>query len=885
MNYIKILTVLFLLFSAKNGFSQEKLYFSGAIKDTESKGLEGANIVLYPLDKNKIPRFGISENDGKFIVKIDKNTSYTLNITFIGFEPIKKTLVSISENIFEDFRLNEASNELEEVVIKYTPAINVKKDTTNFRIDGFVNGKERKLGAVLKKLPGVSVNRDGEVFFKNKKVEAVLVENKTFFTGQPKMATKNIPADVVSDIQMIEDYTETPFLKEFKNSDNLIMNIKLKEGKKQFFFGDIETALGYEDKYLFHPSVFKYSPIVVHNFIGDFNNTQSRSFSLQDYLSIEGENSSESIVNTLNSPLAKFLQNDDYYKSNHLFGGYNFQYNPDSKNEFRIFVLGMTDKSLKQDTYDYTYQASRTVENRLVNQKNKNDIFLGKLKYKYTPNIYTVVDFDVSYNKSRLESEGGNSSSYEEEYNEYNTSNKFFNDRFLLNLEVDKWFSNNNVSTAEFNLLVNKESLSNSWESLSNIFSSQIPLETAEVYNVTDDGKRKFTNFNFDLKHHFRPIRSAMISFGFYGKIYKSSLQNISNQITDNSELIKLETFENDFTSFLTEVNNSITSKWYFGSDFIFDFGLVLQNISWKDSQISNINNYNESKFLPIGNIEWNFNEKKSVKLSYNTSTSNPETESRLLGSTITDFNLISTGNPNLIQPVTERLKLSLSLFKAYGLSFYSNIGYRNQKKIISQSFSYDGINGYVEPFQLNKNVNSYDVRLRSIYNRRYWRLSFENSFFKKNGVLVIDDLEQFNNSLNISNTLGITTNFEEAPNIEFDIKNSFLEYDSPLFSNTTISTDIDFSIVYDIKNWKFYFSIFQNFYNNKSLQNRSYINLINTKVFYHKEDSPIELGLDIYNLSNNEYQISNQYNSIYFTENNKRLFPRTIMFNLNYKL
>src|SRR5690606_19614631 len=219
----------------------------------------------------------------------------------------------------------------------------IKKDTTIYQVDAFVNGKERKLGAILKKLPGVSVNRDGEVFFKDKKVEAVLVENKTFFTGQPKMATKNIPANVVSEVQMIEDYSETPFLKEFENSDNLVMNIKLKEGKKNFLFGDIESGLGYKDRYRFHPSVFKYSPTTVHNFIGDMNNTPSRSFTLSDYISMEGDKDVHGILDAYNSPLGKFLQNTDYYKNNHYFGGYNFQYNPDKVNELRIFALGMLD--------------------------------------------------------------------------------------------------------------------------------------------------------------------------------------------------------------------------------------------------------------------------------------------------------------------------------------------------------------------------------------------------------------------------------------------------------------------------------------------------------------------------------------------------------------
>ena len=70
-----------------------------------------------------------------------------------------------------------------------------------------------------------------------------------------------------------------------------------------------------------------------------------------------------------------------------------------------------------------------------------------------------------------------------------------------------------------------------------------------------------------------------------------------------------------------------------------------------------------------------------------------------------------------------------------------------------------------------------------------------------------------------------------------------------------------------------------------RNQNNQSYFNQLEAKIFYHKEDSPVEIGIDIYNLGNNKRQISNQYNSIYFVENIKRLFPRTIMIHFSYKL
>ncbi|MBU3027554.1 carboxypeptidase-like regulatory domain-containing protein [Zobellia galactanivorans] len=879
------ITLFLVLFGEQQCYAQEKLIFSGAVLDAEEKGLEGANIILYPNDKLKALSFTTTDENGRFSAQVLSNTQYDLNITFIGFEPIKESINFTNSNTFKEFTLKESAEELEEVILNYTPPIEVKKDTTTFLTDAFVNGKERKLGAVLKKLPGISVNRDGDVFFKDKKVDGVMVENKTFFTGQPKMATQNIPADVVEEVQMIENHNDTPFLKEFESSDNLVMNIVLKEGEKRFFFGDIEAAVGHEERYRFHPSVFKYSPTTVHNFIGDINNTQSKSFTLSDYLNIEGEKSPEAILSILNSPTAKFLQNEDYFRNKHLFGGYNFQFNPDDKSELRIFSLGMLDKSFRQDSNNFIYQPSLAVENKTNERNDRNAIFFGKVKYKYTPDLYTVVKADISYNRSQLNVDGTNFSEIIDELREFGTLNELRNDKVLFNLSADKWFSGNNVSTASFSVENNNEALLDSWRSDTNIFSPQIVLEGTDRFEVKDIGNAKTTNFDFDLKHHYRPKRTRMLTFGLNGKIYRNNIENSAFQVIGENESVSLDGFRNDFSNLLTELNNSLSHKLYVGGNFIFDVGLVLQNISWTDKQFSSVSNFSDSRFLPIGKIEWNFDEKKSIKLSYNMSTTNPDAQSRLSGRVIDDFNRVVLGNSILEQPVNERALFSLSLFKTYGISFYAKLGYRKHKDPIVQSISSDGINVNVSPFQLNGDFVSYDATIRTRYNRRYWKLSLENSFFQRDGISIFNGLQQFNNSLNINNNLEFTTNFEEAPNIEFETRNSFLEYKNPSFTNITWSTDIDFSIVYDYKDWKFDFSIYQNFYNNRSQRNQSYFNLIESRIFYRKEDSPFEIGIELYNLGNSARQISNRYTSVFFVENSKRLFPRTIMLNVNYKL
>ena len=102
---------------------------------------------------------------------------------------------------------------------------------------------------------------------RGKKVTRVLVENKTFFTGNSKLAVNNIPADAVDKVEVLDNYNEVAMLKGLQDSEDMAMNILLKEDKKKFVFGDIEVGAGIKDRYLLHPNLFYYSPDTNINFI------------------------------------------------------------------------------------------------------------------------------------------------------------------------------------------------------------------------------------------------------------------------------------------------------------------------------------------------------------------------------------------------------------------------------------------------------------------------------------------------------------------------------------------------------------------------------------------------------------------------------------------
>ena len=144
----------------------------------------------------------------------------------------------------------------------------------------------------MKKLPGVEINEDGEIEVEGKTVTKVMVEGKDFFDGDSKLATKNIPADAVDKIEVLRNYNEVDQMRGVGNDqDNVAINIKLKDGKKNFWFGEVTAGAGVaedEGRYLVHPKLFYYSPKYSINLITDFNNIGEVPFTFRDYFKFTG---------------------------------------------------------------------------------------------------------------------------------------------------------------------------------------------------------------------------------------------------------------------------------------------------------------------------------------------------------------------------------------------------------------------------------------------------------------------------------------------------------------------------------------------------------------------------------------------------------------------
>ena len=217
----------------------QTIELSGIVKDSIGNPLELANIIATDIGTNTLEGYGITDVKGRYKLDLTKGKSYELRVSFLGFKHVVEpyTVIDGSTDAVKNFTLVEDSNKLDDVELVYEIPVTVKGDTIVYNTDSFTNGTGKKLGDIIEKLPGVELTDDGEIEVDGQTVSKVMIDGKDFFDGDSKLATKNIPADAVKKVEVLRNYNEVSQIRGLGNDqDNIAINLKLKEGKKNFWF-------------------------------------------------------------------------------------------------------------------------------------------------------------------------------------------------------------------------------------------------------------------------------------------------------------------------------------------------------------------------------------------------------------------------------------------------------------------------------------------------------------------------------------------------------------------------------------------------------------------------------------------------------------------------
>ena len=227
---------------AFNCFAQNII--KGNIKSEAAMPIDNANVILFEKKHNSIIAYSVSDEKGDFMLSFfDNIDSLRLEISCMGF---KKQSKSISNKLYYNFSLvlQQAVENLNEVIIKQE-AIQLKGDTINYNTKLFSDKSDRVIIDVVKKLPGISVTASGQILFNGKAINKFYIEGKDLLEDRYNIASNNLPADAVDQIQILQNHQPVALLNGIQQSDRAAINIKLNKTAKFRLLGNGHLGIGF----------------------------------------------------------------------------------------------------------------------------------------------------------------------------------------------------------------------------------------------------------------------------------------------------------------------------------------------------------------------------------------------------------------------------------------------------------------------------------------------------------------------------------------------------------------------------------------------------------------------------------------------------------------
>ena len=911
MKYIQ-LAILF--FATSLSFSQS-VKLDGIVTDNKNVALEMVNVMAVNKVTKAMDSYAITNDKGKYALSLKPNTSYSIKISFLGMQSKEIEIVTTTLNVSKSVILEDGAVELDGVEIIREMPVSIKGDTIVYNADSFKSGTERKLEDILKKLPGVEVNADGEIEVEGKKVTKLMVEGKDFFDGDTKLGVKNIPADAIDKIQILRNFNENSILKGVENNDeNVAMNIKLKSGKKNFWFGDITGGIGIghtDFRYVINPKLFYYSPKYSINLITNFNNIGELPLTVQDYFKLTGgfrgmmRKGGSSFDVSSNDLGISLLRNNRAKEIETQFGATNFSYNVNKAwtlSGFGILSSSVTDIETLSQTNFLKPNSSEilSTENRKEVAHQKSNLGMFKLSSLYKPSTNFQLDYDILTKLSQQEEDAPllresivNTTSITELINPTKNQEPISVNQ---NLSLFYTMSEKNIFALEMQHLYQEEDPFYN----ANLASDPFTSPTSNTLGYDKDQKRtdltqnRFVKTNkLDAKLDYYYMLTAKSNINItIGNTYSN--QNFNSnifQILDNGNKVELDNAANN------NIVNYIFNDAFLGlhykiltGKFTFTPGVSFHNYDMTNSQLGTDFNLKFSRILP--DLLAIYQIKKSETLTYNFSYTNNFSDINQLaeGFVFSNYNNLRKGSRTLENATARQHSLRYFKYNMFNLENISAfLNYSKRIDAIKTKAVFDGVNQTSTPF--NSDFADETFSSSGSYGRSFlknykasiaaninWSLFNNIQIERQTQKEILTQRESFTQSY----TMKASTNYKSMPNLELGYNIVVNNYDSTVFYTDKPFAKLDY---YFLNSFSFTAEYeFFHYYNKQKTVNNQY-DFLSANLIYQKKNSKYEYKISGTNLLNTTSINDDSFSQFSTRTSQYTVQPRYIIFSLKYNI
>ncbi|MGB3590253.1 MAG: carboxypeptidase regulatory-like domain-containing protein [Nonlabens sp.] len=887
----------------------QSVKITGKVVDSLGVPLAMANVIAYQKDKN-LGAFGITNNSGRYqLLDLKKDSTYVVKVSYLGLKTIEDTIKNLQQDLQKTYVMLADDNALDAVNIVYDIPVSIKGDTIVYNSDSFTNGTERKLGEVLQKLPGVEVNEDGEVEVEGQKVEKLMVNGKDFFEGDTKLGTKNIPANAVDKVEVLKNYNNVSQLKGLGNDqDRIAINIRLKEGKENFWFGEGQGAVGYggqDERYLLQPKAFFYSENFSMNILTDLNNLGEPSFTGRDFNRFVGfrrgnTNAAGASVNI--APRSALSLNAANRSTNIVtrFAALNTSWSLTNNLDIKAFgILTSNDTDARNDSRNI-FLTTGLNEFRDTQQEEVSNAAIFKLGADYKPNENLSFDYDGQINISEQRSSSAtlsqrtldndldvediaannenNPISYDQSLNAYYTQgdkNVFSLETRFLDQEEDPFFN----------------ALRDIREEIDPLPFGEIGLQTSEPYNLNQ--RELIQTQRIDAKLDYWRVLNKKSNINFLAGTVIADQNYNSNifQILNTGEVNNLDALTGN-----RDVNYDYRN-YYAGAKykivlgkFTLTPGLVFHSVQTRDVQNGITNTINTERVLPEFVARYDLRSSESINFSYLQTISFRDVQDYARGLVLSSFSSLNRGNNQITGVTSDSFNLRYSKFDMFNYQqIFALLRYSRTRDALQQNVEQVGINRVSSI--LNNPLDNENLTATASYGREIKSIQpnvSANFIYSRSNNIFNGDLTEVNNYIQ-SYSFRARSNFQKGVNFNFSyvlsINNSNSENSRGTVENNSTTHTFDTTLDWQIgKRWFVRADYDYNLFTaTGGIENN--FDLLDATIRYQKPESQWEYSLIGTNLLNLDARVSNNFSQILASTNAQFILPRYIYFQVRYDL
>lgn len=890
-------------------FSYAQVKLQGVVKDSLNQPLELANVIAINQETSGLESFGVTSEQGRFRLDLGKNGTYKIQISYVGMQTFEEILTTRETDITKDYTLQPA-NALEGVELIYEMPVTVQGDTVVYNADSYKSGTERKLEDVLEKLPGVEINEEGQVEVEGKVVNKLMVNGKDFFDGDTKLATKNIPSKAVDKIQVLRNYSEVGQLRSVTNNqDNVALNIKLKEGKENFWFGNVTVGAGSspdKELYLVQPKLFYYSPNYSLNFIGDINNTGEVALTRRDIRNFGGgfrapSRSSGTSINLGDNSLNFLTNQGNALEIENKLATGNFSYSPSQALDLSGFMIYNSSRILSREENFIQYtDPDLGIPDEATEQTSteRSDQGLLKLSASFQPNINNQLDYDIlgrvsndRQNQNLFSSVIGNTAQLDEvkPYSVNQNINYYYtlDENNIFALEAQHLLKDEDPFYNA--LLVNDPAGPDAFDTTA----EALGLDTT-LTNYDLGQNRRIKSNQLDAKLDYYHILNAKSNLNFtFGTILSRQEfnSNIFQFLGDGTQFNPTPTFNDGRATNDTEYN---FSDVYLGvhyrlksGKFTITPGFSVHAYGNKNIQFGETFKDNFFRFLPDFETRIQFKKSEALTLRYDMRNQFTDVTRLAQGLVLNNFNSIQFGEPDLQNALSHNVSLFYSSFNLFNYTnVFARAAYSSNIDQIRGLTTFENVirtSTFFNSSFADENVSLFG-RVQRTFGKIRATLNTRFNYSKINQF--IQGQRSLNEGYTQTYTPGIRTNYKIAPNVSLQYRYSVTNNDQGGRSTKFVTNAP--SVEFDAYIWKSVTFRTNYTYTNQDLGNgesQSFQNWDATLSYRKNRDAKWEYEIRATNLLDIDSQVRNSANNLSVFTSETFIQPRFVTFRFVYTL